>query len=104
MENKTENTTVAEVTKQKRKRRTAAEMAAASNASTELKRLKNELTLANNKIVELTKIIEGMKGQTSNVEQQYKSALIKSEATQKYVLDCIKHAYIAVSMAVKEEN
>jgi predicted nucleic acid-binding Zn-ribbon protein len=66
-----------------------------------LKSTEAELNLANNKNAELTKIIEGMKGQTSAVTEQLKAERIKSNARLEYITDAIKHAYISVSMCTK---
>lgn len=66
-----------------------------------LKVAESELNLANTKVAELTKIIEGMKGQTSAVTEQLKSERIKNNAKLEYITDCIKHAYISISMATK---
>lgn len=67
----------------------------------QLKNTESELTLANNKVNELTKIIEGMKGQTSAVTEQLKAERIKNNARLEYITDAIKHAYISVSMCTK---
>lgn len=67
----------------------------------QLKNTESELTLANNKVTELTKIIEGMKGQTSAVTEQLKAERIKNNARMEYVTDAIKHAYISVNMVTK---
>ena len=68
-----------------------------------LKARESELNLANNKITELTKIVESMKGQASALTEQIKSERIKNNAKTEYMLDCIKHAYISVTMAAKGE-
>ena len=67
----------------------------------QLKNTEAELNLANNKNAELTKIIEGMKGQTSAVTEQLKAERIKNNARLEYVTYAIKHAYISVNMATK---
>ena len=66
-----------------------------------LKETEAELNLANNKNAELTKIIEGMKGQTSAVTEQLKAERIKNNARMEYITDAIKHAYISVNMVTK---
>ena len=66
-----------------------------------LKETEAELNLANNKNNELTKIVESMKGQASALTDQLKSERIKNNAKTEYMLDCIKHAYISVTMAAK---
>lgn len=66
-----------------------------------IKTLEAELNLANNKIAELTKIIEGMKGQASALTDQLKNERIKNNARLEYITDCIKHAYISTTMAIK---
>ena len=66
-----------------------------------LKATEAELNLANNKVIELTKIVESMKGQASALTEQIKSERIKNNARMEYVTDCIKHAYISVNMATK---
>lgn len=68
----------------------------------ELKKLTEELNLANNKIEEYRKIIENLKSQNNQLEQQIKNILVRNKATKEYMLDCIKHAYISVSMTVKD--
>lgn len=66
-----------------------------------LKATEAELNLANNKVAELTKIVESMKGQASALTEQIKSERIKNNAKMEYVTDAIKHAYISVTMATK---
>lgn len=66
-----------------------------------LKATEAELNLANNKVIELTKIVESMKGQASALTDQLKSERIKNNARMEYVTDCIKHAYISINMATK---
>ena len=66
-----------------------------------LKATEAELNLANNKVAELTKIVESMKGQASALTEQIKSERIKNNARMEYVTDAIKHAYISVTMATK---
>lgn len=66
-----------------------------------LKATEAELNLANNKVAELNKIVESMKGQASALTEQIKSERIKNNARMEYVTDCIKHAYISISMATK---
>lgn len=66
-----------------------------------LKATEAELNLANNKVAELNKIVESMKGQASALTEQIKSERIKNNARMEYVTDCIKHAYISVNMATK---
>ena len=66
-----------------------------------LKATEAELNLANNKVAELTKIVESMKGQASALTEQIKSERIKNNARMEYVTDAIKHAYISVNMATK---
>ena len=68
----------------------------------EVKRLTSELNFANNKIEDLKRIVESMKGQAAQLEQQLKNTIIKNKASKEYMLDCVKHAYIAITMAVKE--
>lgn len=68
-----------------------------------LKATEAELNLANNKVTELTKIVESMKGQASALTEQIKSERIKNNAKTEYMLDCIKHAYISVTMSAKGE-
>lgn len=63
--------------------------------------LQKELNLANNKVAELTKIVEGMKGQYAQLEKEYNDIRLKSKATLEYVLDSIKHTYISATMAAK---
>ena len=67
----------------------------------QLKEKEAALNLANNKNNELTKIVEGMKGQASALTEQLKAERIKNNARTEYMLDCIKHAYISVSMTAK---
>jgi peptidoglycan hydrolase CwlO-like protein len=71
------------------------------NAEAEIKRLQNELNLANNKVTELTKIVESMKGQSSQLEQMLNNEKIKNQATKEYMLDAAKHLYISMTMAAK---
>ena len=66
-----------------------------------LKATEAELNLANNKVTELNKIVESMKGQASALTEQIKSERIKNNARMEYVTDCIKHAYISINMATK---
>ena len=66
-----------------------------------LKATEAELNLANNKVAELNKIVESMKGQASALTEQIKSERIKNNARMEYVTDCIKHAYISINMATK---
>lgn len=66
-----------------------------------LKATEAELNLANNKVTELTKIVESMKGQASALTEQLKSERIKNNARMEYVTDCIRHAYISVNMSTK---
>lgn len=66
-----------------------------------LKVTEAELNLANNKVAELNKIVESMKGQASALTEQIKSERIKNNARMEYVTDCIKHAYISINMATK---
>ena len=66
-----------------------------------LKATEAELNLENNKVIELTKIVESMKGQASALTDQLKSERIKNNAKTEYMLDCIKHAYISVTMSAK---
>lgn len=66
-----------------------------------LKETEAELNLANNKNNELTKIVEGMKGQASALTEQLKAERIKNNARMEYITDCIKHAYISVNMVTK---
>jgi predicted nucleic acid-binding Zn-ribbon protein len=68
-----------------------------------LKATEAELNLANNKVTDLTKIVESMKGQASALTEQIKSERIKNNAKTEYMLDCIKHAYISVTMSAKGE-
>ena len=68
----------------------------------EVKKLTEELNLANNKIEEYKKIIENLKTQNSQQEQQTKNILIRNKAEKEYMLDCIKHAYISVARTVKD--
>lgn len=72
------------------------------DSKTTVKELTAELNLANNKIEEYKKIIENLKTQNSQFEQRIKNILIRNKAEKEYMLDCIKHAYISVSMSVKD--
>lgn len=69
--------------------------------TTDVKKLQNDLKLANAKIVELTKIVESMKGQYGQLEQVLNNEKIKNQATKDYILDAVKHLYISVTMATK---
>ena len=71
------------------------------NAEAEIKRLQGELNLANNKVTELTKIVESMKGQYGQLEQTLNNEKIKNQATKEYMLDAAKHLYISMTMAAK---
>lgn len=86
--------------KQKRKytRRTTDEI----DPKTTIKNLTEELNLANNKIEEYKKIIENLKTQNNQLEQQTKNILVRNKAEKEYMLDCIKHAYISVVRTVKD--
>ena len=67
----------------------------------EIKKLQGELNLANNKVVELTKIVESMKGQYGQLEQALNTERIKNQATKEFMLDAAKHLYISMTMAAK---
>lgn len=67
----------------------------------QLKEKETELNLANNKVTELTKIVESMKGQAATITEQLKNERIKNNARLEYITDCIKHAYISTTMATK---
>ena len=69
--------------------------------ATEIKKLQAELNLANNKVAELTKIVEGMKGQYGQLEQVLNNERIKNQATKEFMLDAAKHLYISMTMAAK---
>ena len=66
-----------------------------------IENLQKELNLANNKVAELTKIVESMKGQYAQLEKEYNDIRLKNKATLEYVLDSIKHTYISATMAAK---
>lgn len=91
-----------QTTKIKQKRKYTRKPTGELNYSAELKKCEENLNLANNKIEEYKKIIENLKVQNTQLEQQIKTILIKNKATKEYMLDCVKHAYISVSMSVKE--
>ena len=63
--------------------------------------LQKELNLANNKVAELTKIVESMKGQYAQLEKEYNDVRLKNKATLEYMLDSIKHTYISATIAAK---
>ena len=61
-----------------------------------------KLTLATNKVNELTKIVESMKGQYAQLEKTLNNERVKNQATKDYMLDTLKHAYISATMAAKQ--
>lgn len=74
----------------------------APTIQTTTKQTLEELNLANNKLEEYRKIIENLKTQNNQLEQQLKNTIIKNKAAKEYLLDCIKHAYLSASMLIKE--
>lgn len=100
-----ENEIQTEVTtpiKRTRKPRTPRVANAEVDYKAEYKRILADLNYANNKIEDLKRIVESMKGQSAQLEQQLKATQIKHKATKEYMLDAVKHAYITLTMAVKE--
>ena len=66
-----------------------------------IENLQKELNLANNKVTELAKIVESMKGQYAQLEKEYNDMRLKNKATLEYMIDSIKHTYISATMAAK---
>ena len=91
-----------QTTEVKQKRKYTRKPKTEIECKTQIKQLTENLNLANNKIDEYKKIIENLKTQCNQLEQQTKNALIRMKAEKEYMLDCIKHAYISVARTVKD--
>lgn len=73
----------------------------ASTPEETIKALREELKAANIKNDSKDKVIEALSRDKQYLADQLNAERAKNANTTEYLLDCVKHAYISINMAVK---